>query len=129
MADPDRGRGPITPELFRDIISVVLTVGVLTSAALVALGFLAALVVGWGGSLTGAGPAPLRPTDFGTVRSGLAALRPVAIAQLGLLVLLATPVLRVVASVIAFALEEDGLYVAITLGVLAILLGSIFFIR
>lgn len=53
-------------------------------------------------------------------------LRPIALAQAGLLVLLATPVLRVMASVVAFALEGDRLYVAITVGVLAILLLSIF---
>ena len=61
--------------------------------------------------------------------SGLAALRPVAIAQAGLIVLVATPVVRVATSVAAFALEGDRLYAAITLGVLAILLGSLFLIR
>jgi len=47
------------------------------------------------------------------------------IVQLGLLLLLATPVLRVAFSVIAFAKQRDGLYVAITLVVLATLLYSI----
>ena len=44
--------------------------------------------------------------------------------QLGLLILLATPVARVAFSVIAFLLQRDRLYVAITLVVLAVLLYS-----
>ncbi len=45
--------------------------------------------------------------------------------QLGLLVLLATPVARVLFSIVAFALQRDGLYVGITLIVLGVLLYSI----
>jgi uncharacterized membrane protein len=56
-------------------------------------------------------------------------LEPLAISQLGLLALLATPVTRVAASVIGFALEGDRLYTAITLAVFAILLASIFVLR
>jgi uncharacterized membrane protein YfcA len=48
-----------------------------------------------------------------------------AIITLGLLVLLATPVLRVAVSIGAFALEHDWLYVGITTLVLALLLSSI----
>jgi uncharacterized membrane protein len=47
------------------------------------------------------------------------------IIQLGLLLLIATPVARVTFSVGAFARERDGLYVAITLAVLAILVCSL----
>lgn len=46
--------------------------------------------------------------------------------MLGLLLLLATPVARVVFSVVAFALERDRRYVVITLFVLALLLFSLF---
>lgn len=49
-----------------------------------------------------------------------------AIIQLGLLLLIATPVARVVFSAFAFARERDYLYVAFTLAVLAILLYSLF---
>ena len=45
--------------------------------------------------------------------------------QLGLLLLIATPVARVAFSVVAFAAERDWLYVAVTLIVLAILLYSL----
>jgi len=48
-----------------------------------------------------------------------------AIIQSGLLLLIATPVARVVLSVVAFAMERDVLYVAISVVVLCILLCSI----
>jgi uncharacterized membrane protein len=46
--------------------------------------------------------------------------------QLGLLLLLATPVARVAFSVVAFAMQRDRLYVVVTLIVLGILFYSIF---
>ena len=49
-----------------------------------------------------------------------------AIIQLGLLLLIATPVARVIFSAIAFAIERDYMYVVITLIVLAVLLYSLF---
>ena len=45
--------------------------------------------------------------------------------QLGLLILIATPVARVAFSVIAFAAERDWLYVLVTLIVLAVLVYSL----
>jgi uncharacterized membrane protein len=49
-----------------------------------------------------------------------------AIIQCGLLLLIATPVSRVLFSMIAFALEGDRLYVALTMIVFVILLYSLF---
>jgi uncharacterized membrane protein len=46
---------------------------------------------------------------------------PEAIVQLGILLLIATPVARVVFAVIGFAVERDRLYVVISLIVLAVL--------
>ncbi len=45
--------------------------------------------------------------------------------QLGLLLLIATPVVRVAVSVVAFAAQRDRLYVVITLAVLMVLLYSL----
>jgi uncharacterized membrane protein len=45
--------------------------------------------------------------------------------QLGLLLLIATPMARVAFSVIGFALEKDWFYVGITLLVLALLIYSL----
>ena len=50
---------------------------------------------------------------------------PEALIQVGLLILIATPVARVIFSLVAFVLERDRAYVAITLAVLAILVYSI----
>ena len=119
----------MTAERFRVVVSLVLTVGVSISAALIAIGFALALLAGWQTSLVGGAVGTGSLSDFGQMVSGLGALRPVAITQLGLAVLLATPVMRVAASIVAFALERDGLYVLITAVVLAILLSSIALIR
>jgi len=119
----------VTPDRFRALVSTVLIVGVATSAGLVALGFAGSLVVGWEGSLLGRAPVGESTTDFAGMGAGLAALRPIAIGQAGLLVLIATPVLRVAASIAAFAVEGDRLYTAITMAVLAVLLTSLFVIR
>jgi uncharacterized membrane protein len=48
-----------------------------------------------------------------------------AIAQLGIMILLLTPIIRVAFSVLGFAMENDRLYVAITCVVLATLMGSL----
>ena len=122
-------RERLAPDQFRAVVSTVLRTGVVTAAALTAVGFAMSLLVGWNGSLLGAPPMASAPTDFSRLVSGLLALRPVAFAQAGLVVLIATPVLRVATSVVGFWLEADRLYVAITLGVLVILLGSIFLVH
>ena len=68
-------------------------------------------------------PADLRSID-GIVRDSLQP-RGGGLIQLGLVLLLATPVARVAFSVVAFALQRDRFYVVVTLIVLAILLYSI----
>jgi uncharacterized membrane protein len=57
---------------------------------------------------------------------GALALEDKSLMQLGILLLIATPVARVIFSVYAFAREHDGTYVIITLIVLAVLLYSLF---
>jgi len=117
------------PVAFRLLLSRLLLGGVTASAALMAAGLLAALAVGWTGSLTGAAPVMHDVGDFSGALAGVLDLRPFAIVQLGLLVLLATPVLRVATSLVAFALEGDRLYALISALVLAVLLTSIFLVR
>jgi uncharacterized membrane protein len=119
----------MTPARFRALVSGVLIVGVVTSAVLITVGFATSLVVGWGGSLRGLPATTLPSSNFSAVATGLRELRPIAFAQAGLLVLIATPVIRVMASVLAFAFEGDRLYAAITVAVLAILLVSLFGLR
>lgn len=68
-------------------------------------------------------PAQLRHAA-GILKSS-AAFDPAAIIQLGLLLLIATPVARVAFSVFAFAEERDWLYVVVTLIVFGLLLYSL----
>lgn len=60
------------------------------------------------------------------VFEGIAAGRGRSLIQAGLLVLIATPVARVVFSLVAFTRQRDWIYVTITLIVLAVLLFSFF---
>ena len=119
----------MSPQRFRLMVSLVLAVGVGVSATLIGAGLGAPWGGGRGGWAGGATTASAPTTDFGGLTSRLGILEPLAIVQLGLLTLLATPVVRVAASVVAFASESDRLYTAITAIVLAILLASIFLLR
>lgn len=119
----------MSDEGFERTIGRVLRAGVVGSASLIALGFLASFLVGWDGSLAGGPPSAADPASFEGMLDGLRQLSPIAITQLGILVLIATPVVRVAVSVAGFAREHDLLYVAITLAVLAMLLASLFLIR
>lgn len=69
-------------------------------------------------------PAQLR-TVPGVIAYALAG-HASGIIQLGLLLLIATPIARVMFSAVAFAIEGDRMYVAFTLIVLAVLLYSLF---
>ncbi len=109
------------------IIANLLRVGVMLSALLVFLGGVVFLV------RHGLSPASYRvfvgePSELrnwrGVIRAALA-LRGEGIIQLGLLLLIATPVARVAFSVFAFALERDWLYVGFSAFVLCVLLYSL----
>ncbi len=69
-------------------------------------------------------PAELREPV--PIIEGAFRLDPRAMIQAGLLLLIATPVARVVFSALAFALRRDWIYVGLTLFVLAVLLYSLF---
>ncbi len=70
-------------------------------------------------------PADLR--SVGGLFRLLLAGDPVALIELGVLLLIATPIARVVFAVVGFALERDRLYVAISMIVLAVLMGSLLY--
>lgn len=117
--------GAAEDELLRQtelIISYVLRGGVLLAAAIIALGvvlFYARYLAAGGRG----GPVSY-PDTIGGVFAGLGHFDPVAVIAFGLLVLLLTPVLRVLVSVITFAMERDWAYTGITLLVFVILLVS-----
>jgi uncharacterized membrane protein len=63
---------------------------------------------------------------IGPIWSGVAQGDGRSVIQLGILLLVATPVIRVLFSVVAFAVQRDRLYVPVTLIVLSILLYGLF---
>lgn len=110
-----------------EFIGQVLRVGVLLSSAVTAIGIGLYLL-----RFHSTSPAyrvfhsvngKLLPNLFSTAMHG----NPVAIIQIGILLLIATPVARVAFLVGAFALERDRMYVAVSGLVLVILLYSIVF--
>lgn len=62
--------------------------------------------------------------ELSTIVPRILKLDGAAIIQLGVCVLIATPIARVAFSVIAFLIEKDYMYVAITLVVLAIIIAN-----
>ncbi len=117
-------------------ISLLLIVGVVTSAVVIAIGLLLVILTGQTGYHTAVSldlvlareGSVAFPTTIGGVIQGAIQLRPFAVIELGVLLLIATPVFRVAASVLLFFLEQDYLYTVITLAVLGLLLFSIFFV-
>jgi uncharacterized membrane protein len=113
------------------VISNLLKYGVVASTILVA-GGVALLILETPQSFPGSVQQLVstnydKPTlDVSTLFGGVVAANPVYLIELGLIVLLATPVARVAASVVMFAAEKDKLYVAVTLFVLIVLLFGLF---
>jgi len=110
-----------------EVIGTLLRTGVLLSAGIVLLGGVIYL------ARHGASPADYRvfrgePAELRHIRGiahEAASLRGRGIIQLGLLLLIATPVARVIFSIFGFAAEKDRLYVSFASVVLVILLYSL----
>jgi uncharacterized membrane protein len=130
-ATASEGR-PFQPQPWRDrrielILGNLLRTGVLLSAAVVLCG--AAIYL----ARHAHEPANYRvfrgePSDLRTISGVLHSIiheRGRSLIQLGLLLLIATPIARVVFSIVGFAIERDRMYVAFTLIVLAVLLYSL----
>jgi uncharacterized membrane protein len=111
-----------------DLIGNLLRSGVLLAALIVFIGAVV-YVARHGGE-----PADYRvfhgePSDLRTIQGvwrETLAFQGRGIIQLGLLVLIATPVARVALSIVGFAAERDRMYVGFALMVLVILLYSLF---
>ena len=71
-------------------------------------------------------PGAAFPKTLAGVARGIAAGRGQAIVVLGLLFLIATPILRVAVSMIGFAWQRDYMYTAFCAAVLVVLLASFF---
>lgn len=124
MDQPRRGW---TDQEVEQFVGNLLRAGVLISAGVVLLGAVLFLIQSGSSSpdydkFRGE-PETLRSLS-GIFRDALS-LDGEGVIQLGLLLLVATPVARVAFSVLAFVMQRDRLYVVITVIVLAILLESL----
>jgi uncharacterized membrane protein len=124
----ERRRNVLSDQRVEEIIGDLLRAGVAIADSIVLLGGVIYL------ARHGAEAPSYRmfvgePADLRGVSGIIADARAMSgrgIIQLGLLLLVATPVARVIFSVAAFALQRDRIYVVITMIVLAVLGGSLF---
>ncbi len=111
-----------------DMIAHLLHAGVVAAALIViggAIPYLGTHAWGHPDYRTFHGEPDSLKSVYGTVKAAFSGdLR--AVMQLGLLLLIATPIARVMLSAIAFAVERDRMYVLFTLIVLTVLMYSLF---
>ena len=123
----DTKTGTWTDQRIEAVIGDLLRAGVVFSGAIVLIGGIVYLIR-QGNTVPHYGVFHGELLDFrsisGIVRYALAG-RGRGIIQLGLLVLIATPVARVLFSIFAFAVQRDWLYVVVTVIVLAVLMFSL----
>lgn len=116
-----------TDERVDAMIGRLLRAGVLAAAAIVLLGA-AVYLARHGASRPDYGTFTGEPGDLRTFRGivhGAANGSGRALIQVGLLVLIGTPIARVALALLAFAAQRDRLYLVVAGCVLAILLGSL----
>jgi uncharacterized membrane protein len=120
-------RGLYTDEQMEQIIGNLLKIGVIIAAVMVLVGGVFYLLH-YGTTSPDYRVFRGEPSDLRSL-SGIVtdtlSLRSRGIIQIGLLLLIATPVARVVFSVFAFALQRDYTYVIVTLIVLGALMYSL----
>ncbi|MFA5312983.1 MAG: DUF1634 domain-containing protein [Methanomassiliicoccales archaeon] len=100
-------------DVINSVLHRVLLCGMLLSLATMSLGL--ALYIA-----DGSGDDAVIPIE--TLIDELAAGKPLAIVQLGILMLIATPLVRIIAALVVFAAERDRQFVLIALVVLAMVI-------
>jgi uncharacterized membrane protein len=117
----------VTDSKLEQIVAAVLRTGVMLTGAVVLLGGIYYVAAHGGDSadyhkfVAQTADDRLVPLIF----AGAFALRPRSVIQFGVLLLIATPIVRVAVALVGFALERDKQYVAIAAIVLAVLLYSL----
>ena len=104
-----------------DVVHRILIVGLLVSTVLLLFGLIPDLLRGQ------ALPAAVLPPAEALRRA--VALDPAGFLSLGLLVLIFTPVVRVIGSIVVFISERDWLYCGVTLFVLMVMVVSVILVR
>ncbi|MDA8156678.1 MAG: DUF1634 domain-containing protein [Actinomycetota bacterium] len=121
------GKPPLTDRQIEVVIGNLLRAGVLAAAVIVLAGGVFYLAH-YGAQrpnykVFSGEPADLR--DISGIARDALAMHSKGVIQLGLILLIATPVSRVAFSIAAFAAQRDRLYVALTIIVLSILVFSL----
>ena len=119
----------LTEHDIEQVIGRLLQYGVLLAAAVTLLGGVMLLLH------HGSAPAsysvfvgePPQLRSLSAILSGAFSGQAMAIVQLGLLLLIATPIARVAFTLVAFAVQRDRMYVLVTTIVLALLLYGLLF--
>jgi uncharacterized membrane protein len=128
MHRPDSGPSDHAVE---QVIGRLLQIGVFAAAAVAIAG--AILVLVQHGSRAPAfrefHTAPDHLTSIGGILRGVRESRSESIVQLGIVLLIVTPMLRVAFTLVAFVLQRDRVYIAITTVVLALLMYGLAFGR
>ena len=123
----DEVRSAATEGRLQSMVSIVLRAGVNLAAAIVIVGA-AVFLYRHGHESPHYAVFQGEPTDLRTIAGivrDAAAFSGRGLIQLGLLVLVATPVARVALSLVVFAVQRDRTYVVVTLVVLVLLLLSL----
>ncbi len=97
-------------------ISLVLTVGIIASIGIMVFGFVVSIVKG--------GTSNGNPQNLGQLVSGILRLDASSIIWFGTLILILTPITRVVTATLLFIRERDTRYFFITLTVLILIVVS-----
>jgi uncharacterized membrane protein len=111
-----------TEERGEHAIALALRYGSLISTLVMALGLLLMALRG-----TPLSRAAFHRVGLSVLFSNLLRFDPAAVTEFGVLLLLLTPLFRIVVAVVSFALERELKYVLIALGVLIVVLLSISF--
>lgn len=109
------------------IIGNLLRIGVLTAAGVVTIGGIIYLLRNMGSRVDyhHYRIEPESTTTIAGIFQSAAQFHSEGIIQLGLLLLIATPIARVLLAIAGFALERDWLYVSVSIIVFAVLLASL----
>jgi uncharacterized membrane protein len=120
---------PLKDRDVEQIVGTLLRYGVITATLIAFIGGVAYLFT------HGSSPMPdyshfkgegAGYTSFSPIVSGAFKGQATEIIQLGVIALIATPILRILFSLVAFAFEKDRMYVFITMIVLGVMMVSIF---
>lgn len=128
MEETDKKIDAVQDRKVENIMGSLLRAGVVTAALLVFAGAVYFLIK-YGGDIPDYSSFKGEPEDlrsFGGILKAVFALRSRGLIMFGLVVLILTPIARVIFSLIAFTLQKDYFYTLISAIVLTILLLSFF---